>query len=109
MARGVTMSLSTVPERVSVLETKVENIESKIDELKVDVKEMHDCLDQTRDSVMEQLEKMQHESSDQHSQLAGKIKDLEQFKQKWIYMIAGGVAVGGWISGHLDLVAGFIK
>jgi hypothetical protein len=109
MARGVTMALSTVPERVSVLETKVENIESKIDELKVDVKDLHDCLDQTRDSVMEQLGKMHDDSCAQHSELAGKIKELEQFKQKWIYMIAGGVAVGGWISGHLDLVAGFIK
>jgi tetrahydromethanopterin S-methyltransferase subunit B len=38
-------SLATVPERVSVLETKVDNIEEKIDDLKVDVKDMHDCLD----------------------------------------------------------------
>jgi uncharacterized coiled-coil protein SlyX len=109
MARGVTMALSTVPERVSVLETKVENIESKIDELKVDVKDLHDCLDQTRDSVMEQLGKMHDDSCAQHNELAGKIKDLEQFKQKWVYMVAGGIAVAGWVSGHMGTIAGFIK
>jgi uncharacterized coiled-coil protein SlyX len=108
MARGV-IALNTVPERVSVLEVKVENIDVKIDELKADVKEMHDCLDRTRDGLMEQLEKMQNESSNQHSELAGKIKDLEQFKQKWVYMTAGGIAVAGWIVGHMDAIAGLIK
>jgi uncharacterized coiled-coil protein SlyX len=108
MARSV-IALNTVPERVSVLEVKVENIDAKIDELKVDVKEMHDCLDRTRDGLMDQLEKMQHESSNQHDQLAGKIKDLEQFKQKWLYMVAGGIAVAGWVSGHIDTLVGILK
>jgi hypothetical protein len=37
--------------------------------------------------------------------LASKITELEKFRQKWIYMTAGGVAVLGWVSGHMDLVA----
>jgi uncharacterized coiled-coil DUF342 family protein len=53
--------LAQLPERVSVLETKVENINEKLIELKNDVKEMHDCLDLTRDSVMAELNKMQDE------------------------------------------------
>lgn len=109
MARGATVALNTVPERVSVLEVKVENIDGKIDELKVDVKDMHDCLDRTRDGVMEKLEKMQEESTDQHNQLAGKIKELEQFRQKWVYMFAGGLAVAGFVAGHFEKIIGILK
>ena len=53
MARtAAAVALATVPERVSVLETKVDNIEEKLDDIKVDVKDMHDCLDRTRDEVL---------------------------------------------------------
>jgi hypothetical protein len=110
--------LALLPERVSVLETKVENIGEKLIELKADVKEMHDCLDNTRDMLADKLEKMQEEyrasagkffehadklhAEDQqsHTALDGKIKDLEQFKTKWIYLSAGALASLGWVSGH---------
>ena len=123
MARTAAVTaLQTVPERVSVLETKVDNIEEKIDDLKVDVKEMHDCLDQTRDRVLAQLDVMTGEyrtnaqkyyehantlnaqQSAQHNELAGKIDELEKFKQKWIWMSAGALAIIGWASGHMDIV-----
>jgi hypothetical protein len=103
-----TIALSTVPERVSVLETKVDNIEEKIDNLKVDVKEMHDCLDQTRDGIMSQLEKMHSANVTQHGEMADKIKDLEQFKQKWVYLSAGAVASLGWITAHSDKISKFM-
>ena len=53
--------LAVLPERVSVLETQVDNINEKLVDLKVDVKDMHDCLDLTRDAVMAELSKMQDE------------------------------------------------
>jgi len=102
-------ALATVPERVSVLETKVDNIEEKIDDLKVDVKEMHDCLDKTRDSIMEQLSVMHKANVDQHSDMAGKIKALEQFKTKWVYLSAGALAAVGWITGHAETLLGILK
>lgn len=102
-------ALATVPERVSVLETKVDNIEEKIDDLKVDVKEMHDCLDKTRDSIMEQLGVMHKANIDQHGELAGKIKDLEQFKTKWVYLSAGALAALGWITAHSETILSFLK
>ena len=43
--------LSTLPERVGVLETRVENINEKLVDLKADVKEMHDCLDRTGEKL----------------------------------------------------------
>ena len=119
--------LALLPERVSVLETKVENIGEKLIELKADVKEMHDCLDNTRDLLAEKLEKMQEEyrtnagryfehadklhAEDQlsHKALDGKIKDLEQFKTKWVYLTAGGLAAMGWISGHSTAVLALFK
>jgi chromosome segregation ATPase len=97
--------MATTAERLGVVETKVANLDEKLDEIKVDVKDMHDCLDKTRDSVMAKLEDMYGASCEQHSQLASKITELEKFRQKWIYMTAGGVAVLGWVSGHMDLVA----
>ena len=119
--------LAALPERVAVVEIKVINIEEKIDDLKADVKEMHDCLDQTRDMLADKLEKMQEEyrnnsgkyfehadklhAEDQasHSALDKKIKDLEQFKTKWVYMTAGGIAVLGFMSGHATALSNFFK
>ena len=97
--------MATTVERLGVVETKVANLGEKLDEIKVDVKDMHDCLDKTRDSVMAKLDEMYGASCEQHSELASKITELEKFRQKWIYMTAGGVAVLGWVSGHMDLVA----
>ena len=94
--------MATVAERVSVLETKVDNFGEKLDEVKVDVKESHS-------DIKEQLKTMYDASCTQHAELATKIKDLEGFKMKWTYMVLGGVAVLGWVSGHIDSISAFIK
>jgi tetrahydromethanopterin S-methyltransferase subunit B len=119
--------LAALPERVSVLETQVENINEKLIDLKVDVKDMHDCLDQTRDLLAGKLEKMQDEyransskyfehadklhaeDQESHAALDKKIKDLEAFKTKWVYMTAGGIAVLGFMSGHATALSSFFK
>jgi phage shock protein A len=93
--------LATLPERVSVLETKVENVNEKLVDLKSDVKEMHDCLDNTRDLLADKLKEMSDESTRQHDELAGKIGDLEKIKNKFtMYAMAGlAFAAGtGWIN-----------
>jgi chromosome segregation ATPase len=96
MARA-DVALSTLPERVSVLETKLENVDYKLDDIKGDVKEMSINLTET-------LTKMQEASTKQHGELAGKIKELEQFKNKWVYLFLGGLAVLGWVSGHIETI-----
>lgn len=117
--------LAILPERVSVLETKVENIDEKLVDLKSDVKEMHDCLDQTRDKVMAELSKMQDEyrsnsakffdhadklhaeDVESHGRLAGRIGELELIKNKGIMygmVVLAFLAGTGWV-GHLDLKA----
>ena len=93
--------LAILPERVSILETKVENINEKLIDLKADVHAMHDCLDITRDGIMTQLDKMHDESCKQHQELAGKVSDLEKAKSKYTMyvMIALAFAAGtGWLN-----------
>jgi chromosome segregation ATPase len=93
--------LAALPERVAVVEIKIINIEEKIDDLKLDVKEMHDCLDNTRDLLAEKLKEMADASNSQHAELAGKIGDLEKIRNKYTMyaMIALAFAAGtGWLN-----------
>ena len=94
--------MPTVAERISVVEVQVTNLDEKLDEIKVDVKEMHDCLDRTGTDLKATLKEMHNESCRQHNELAGKIGELEKFKAKWTYMIAGAIAVVGFASGHVS-------
>jgi hypothetical protein len=124
---GKVIHMASQAERLGIVETKVHHIDEKMDELKNDVKEMHDCLDKTRDGLNERLDKMLEENRENrerfyestkalhedgkkdHKDLYNKISELEKFKQKWVYMVMGGVAVLGWITGHLDKILGFVK
>ena len=53
-----TPQMAELPERVGILEAKLEYTNEKLDDLKVDVKDMHDCLDRTRDQLDAKLEIM---------------------------------------------------
>ena len=117
--------LAELPERVGVVETKVEHLNEKMDDLKVDVKEMHDCLDNTRDTVLAQLDvmtdeyrtnatkyyehadKLNAQQTAQHLELAGKITELEKLQSKGtIYgMAVLAFLVGSGWAGHLNLSA----
>jgi len=77
--------LATLPERVAVLEVKVTNIDEKIDGLK-------DNLCDNHDSIIATLKTMREESTAQHNELAGKVKDLEGFKNKWLRYVMVGLA-----------------
>ena len=96
--------MATTVERLGIVETKVENLNEKLDDLKTDVKDMHDCLDQTRDSLLGKLDEMYSASCSQHTEMSTKITELEKWKQKWVYMLAGGAVVISWVSAHADTV-----
>ena len=100
--------MATTVERIGIVETKVENLSEKMDDLKVDVKDMHDCLDKTRESLVEKLDEMYTASCDQHAELAKKISNLEQIRQRMMWMVAGAVAFAGILSGHMDKVLAFL-
>ena len=93
--------LTALPERVAVVEIKVINIEEKIDDLKIDVKEMHDCLDNTRELLADKLKEMADASNNQHSDLYAKITELEKVKSKWTMYAMLGLAFAagtGWLN-----------
>ena len=96
--------MPTVAERVSVVEVQIANLDEKLDDIKVDVKDMHDCLDRTGADLKLTLKEMHDESCRQHNELAGKIGELEKFKAKWTYMVAGAIAVVGFASGHVSAI-----
>jgi chromosome segregation ATPase len=128
--KEVQVQLAQLPERVGIVETKVEHLNEKMDDLKIDVKDMHDCLDNTRDIVIAQLDKMTDEyranaakyyehanhlndlQSAQHNELAGKIGELEKIKNKYTNyaLVALAFAAGtGWLNSvHLPHLLKFL-
>ena len=95
--------MPTTAERLGIVETKVHGLDEKMDELNVDVKDLHDCLDKTRDDLTEQLKTMYDASCTQHSALAKEINALKSQRDKWVWLSAGALAAFGWISGHMEI------
>lgn len=86
-------TLTTLPERVSVLEVKVQNINEKIDDIKDDMCNNHETL-------LTKLKEMQDGSTTQHAELGAKIKNLENLKNKgmmWALAIMAFLAGAGWL------------
>lgn len=101
--------MTTTAERLGIVETKVLGLDEKIDDLKVDVKDVHDCLDKTRDDLTEQLKTMYDASCSQHSALAKEIGALKSQRDKWVWLTAGGLAALGWASGHTEIITKFFS
>ena len=101
--------MASIIERLGIVETKVENLNEKLDDLKIDVKDMHDCLDQTRDTIEAKLEVMYQASCTQHAEMAKKMSTMERFKDKWMYTFGGGMIVLSWVSAHADSIIAILK
>ena len=97
-------NMATTVERIGIVETKVENLGEKLDELKIDVKDMHDCLDKTRDGLTVKLEEMYEASCSQHAALAKEISTIKGQRDKLIWTFAGIIAAGGFFAGHADKI-----
>lgn len=100
--------MATTAERLGVVETKVANLDEKIDDIKIDVNQMgtgiHIRLDQMYDASCTQHAELAKSIKSTHTELDAKISELQQFKQKWVYLIMGGIAVLGFVSGHFDSI-----
>ena len=101
--------MATTAERIGVVETKVQNLDEKLDDLKVDVKDMHDCLDKTRNGLTIKLDEMYDASCSQHSALAKEISALKSQRDKWVWSVAGGLVVLSWASAHADSLGKILK
>ena len=96
--------MASTAERLGIVETKVHTLDEKLDDLKIDVKDVHDCLDKTRDDLTEQLKTMYDASCTQHSALAKEINALKSQRDKWVWLSAGALAAIGWVSGHMEII-----
>ena len=98
--------MATTVERLGIVETKVANLDEKIDEIKVDVNQLgagiNSRLDQMYDASCTQHAELAKSIKNTHTELDSKISELQQFKQKWMYLILGGIAVLGFVSGHFE-------
>lgn len=118
--------MATLPERVAVVETKldamvvcIESIKESQKDIRSDVKNLHDCLDNTREMLADKLEKMQDEyrvnsgkffeHTDKlhaadgviHEKMDARLDDLEKTKNKYTMyiMVALAFAAGtGWLN-----------
>ena len=98
--------MATTVERLGIVETKVANLDEKIDEIKVDVNQLgtgiNSRLDQMYDASCTQHAELAKSIKNTHTELDAKISELQQFKQKWMYLVLGGIAVLGFVSGHFE-------
>jgi RecB family endonuclease NucS len=92
MATAASKAVKMQPEtEIAVLQVQVKNIEEKIGELKVDLKSMHDALNDNAEETRQMLKTMREQDVKEHGELASKISVLE----KWRWMMMGaGVIVG---------------
>ena len=104
----------TVDERIGILEERTTNIGLRLDEVRQEVKEMHDCLDRTRDLLDAKMESMLVEyrqnrdnfytkldehnrtNTQGHQEMMTKINDLERAKNKVTII---GIALAAFIAG----------
>ena len=118
--------LVMLPERVAIVETKInamidciESIKESQKDIRSDVKDVHDCLDNTREMLADKLEKMQDEyranstkyfehaeklhAADGviHDKMDTRLNNLEKVKSKYTMyaMVILAFAAGtGWLN-----------
>ena len=118
--------MATLPERVAVVETKldamvvcIESIKDSQKDIRSDVKDLHDCLDNTRELLADKLEKMQEEHRENstkyfehaeklhaadgaiHEKMDTRLAELEKAKNKYtMYAMAvlAFAAGTGWLN-----------
>ena len=118
--------LVMLPERVAIVETKInamidciESIKESQKDIRSDVNDVHDCLDQTREMLADKLEKMQDEyrvnstkyfehaeklhAADGviHDKMDTRLNNLEKVKSKYTMyaMVILAFAAGtGWLN-----------
>jgi phosphoglycerate-specific signal transduction histidine kinase len=89
------MPRATVNERVSVLETKVDNVQEKVEELKSTVKE-------NNTELKTQLSNMYQASCTQHAQLSQDIKSLMTLKDRILIAAALIGPIIAFFAAHID-------
>ena len=89
--------MPTQPERIAILETKVDNLKEGVDGLK-------DTLNETHQQMMTQLNRVQEENTREHAKVMAQLDDLMQFKNKWVWVGGASLTVLSLVFGHLESI-----
>lgn len=114
-------------ERIAKLEIQVEAIKEDVAELKVDVKEIHSRITTGNREIVEKMDDMQtrieHKMNaqaevqkTQHDAIQNEIReDVEKLGdrvsklEQWKWYVIGGAATIGYLIGHIQDIAKFLK
>ena len=115
------------PERLAKLESQVETIKEDVKELKSDIKEVHSRITTSNREIVDKIDDMQtrieHKmqanaqiSQDQHAEIKKEVvQDLEKMNarvsalEQWKWYVIGGAAVLGFLLGHINEIAKYLK
>lgn len=114
-------------ERLAKMEAQVETIKEDVKDLKSDIKEIHSRITTSNREIVDKIDDMQtrieHKmqanaqiSQDQHEEIKKDVvKDLEKMNdrvsalEQWKWYVIGGAAAVGFILGHLNEIAKYLK
>lgn len=115
------------PERIAKLEAQVETIREDMAEVKHDIKELHSRITTSNREIVDKIDDMQtrieHKmnansqiSQAQHEEIRKDVvEDMEKMDsrisnlEKWKWYVIGGAAVLGYMLGHINEIAKYLK
>ncbi len=103
-------------ERIAKLETQVEGIKDDVAAVKQDIKDLHSRITtgnrEITDHIDRKIDDLAKNDEDQHNVMGKKIDGMKEridMLERWKWMIVGGAIVLGYLMGHLDFFAKFLK
>ena len=103
-------------ERIAKLEAQMADIKEDVAGVKQDIKELHSRITTGNREIMdkfdEKIDALAKSDREQHTSLKesmDKVKERVDILEKWRWMIVGGAIVIGYLMGHLDFFAKFLK
>ena len=103
-------------ERIAKLEAQVEGIKEDVASVKQDIKELHSRITtgnrEITDHIDKKIDDLAKNDEDQHNIMGKKIDGMKEridMLERWKWMIVGGAIVLGYLMGHLDFFAKFLK
>lgn len=87
--------MATQPERIAVLETKVDGLK--------------EVIDSNKREIICQIDTMRETNSKEHAMVMGKLNDLTDFKNKWVWIGGAGITLLSLVFGHLETILKFLN
>ena len=115
------------PERIAKLEAQMDALKEDVQEVKHDIKEIHSRITTSNREIVDKIDdfqtRIEHKmqanaqiSQDQHAEIKKEVvQDLEKMNarvsalEQWKWYVIGGAAVLGFLLGHINEIAKYLK